>query len=207
VDEAFWTIDELAERCGHYCWLEERLFALAGCRASAPAPVGPGASGAASVAAARVLLSEMAAHHAFLAAQWRARLPVRAGVDVDGLIVAHAGPPAAALDLVADEPDLTLVLDGLAEELLPRLLRAYRDHLAVASPVREGPVRDVLELAGLRGHREIQAARALLGRPGPTAASNAATAGATAVGPPELRRRVQQAMGGAVSILPAARAS
>ena len=54
----FRTIGELAERCGHYCWVESRLFELTGSWASRPA-------GAAGDPELRVFFSEMSAWHAF----------------------------------------------------------------------------------------------------------------------------------------------
>ena len=103
----------------------------------------------------RVVLSEMSARHGFFAAQWRDRLPVRAGVDAGALIVAPPGPFGAALDLIESEPDLACVLGGLTTQILPRLVERYGRHLAQASPVSEAPVRAVLEWAVLStGQRE-----------------------------------------------------
>ncbi len=118
---AFRSIDELAELCGHYCWVERRIFELTGSRASRPGSGEPGAGDA----EVRVALSEMSARHGFFAAQWRDRLPVRAGVDAGALIVAPPGPFGAALDLIESEPDLARVLGGLATQILPRLVERY----------------------------------------------------------------------------------
>ena len=55
-------IDELARLIGAYCWVENRLFALTGTWASAPAAPAPDAE-------IRVLLNEMSAQHAAVAVQ------------------------------------------------------------------------------------------------------------------------------------------
>jgi hypothetical protein len=166
----FRSIGELAELCGHYCWVERRVFELTGSRASGPEtgdrgadrPVadGPGAGDA----EVRVVLSEMSARHGLFAAQWHDRLPVRAGVDAEALIVPPPGPVEEALDLIASAPGLALVLGGLATQFLPRLREAYGRHLAQASPVSEAPVRAVLEWAVLSLGDEIRLARTLVQR-------------------------------------------
>jgi hypothetical protein len=175
---AFRSIGELAELCGHYCWMERRIFELTGSRASGPAAgdlqagdLQAGDPEAGDLEAGdpevRVVLSEMSARHGFLAAQWRDRLPVRAGVDVEALIVPPPGPFGEALDLVEHEPRLALVLGGLATQLLPRQVDGYRQHLSGASPVNEAPVRAVLEWAVLSTAREIRTAGLLLERLAP----------------------------------------
>jgi hypothetical protein len=192
-----WSIGAAATRCGHYCWLENRLFALTGSRASGAAGGAEPAGGA--DAELRVQLAEMSSHHGFLAAQWADRLPVRAGVDVAALVVPPPGPLAEALDQLEAEPDLLLVLAGLVDPILPRLAESYADHLAGSSPVRDGPVRAVLELAGARGAHEIRRARAVLARvQGP---------GEGAIGVAECRAGLQRLLGAAAGILPAARPS
>jgi hypothetical protein len=92
----FRTIEELAACCGHYCWLERSLFALAGDRASRPdadegEPIAP---------EVRLALSELSARHALWATQWRDRLPVRAGVDAEALVTPPPGPLGAVVDLL-----------------------------------------------------------------------------------------------------------
>jgi hypothetical protein len=156
----FRSIGELAELCGHYCWVERRVFELTGNRASRP-EAGDAAAGDAEV---RVVLSEMSARHALFAAQWHDRLPVRAGVDAEALIVPPSGPVEEALDLIASASRLALVLGGLATQFLPWLREAYGRHLAQASPVSEAPARAVLEWAVLSLGDEIRVAGALVQR-------------------------------------------
>ena len=166
----FRPIGELAELCGHYCWVERRIFELTGSRASLPGSgdpeTGDPEAGVAEAGEAevRVVLSQMSARHALFAAQWHDRLPVRAGVDAEALIVPPPGPVGGALDLIAAAPGLALVLGGLATQFLPRLRDAYGRHLALASPVNEAPVRAVLEWAVLSLGQEVRLAGPLLQR-------------------------------------------
>jgi len=191
----FRTIGELAELCGHYCWVERQVFELTGSRASRPETGDPDA-GEAEV---RVLLSEMSARHGLFAAQWHERLPVRAGVDAEALIVPPPGPVEEALDLIASAPRLALVLGGLATQFLPRLREAYGRHLAQASPVSEAPVRAVLEWAVLSLGGEIRLAGALVQRLEP------AGEGARTV--EDFGGVVQRLLGSAEDSFPGARAS
>jgi hypothetical protein len=191
----FRTIGNLAVRCGHYCWLEHRLFELTGRAASASAP--PESS--AVDAEIRVFFSAMAARHAFLAAQWRDRLPVRVGVDANALVVPPPGHVGAALDLLGTAPGPLFVLGGLVEQVLPRLLLAYGDDAAHASAVSEAPVRAVLGLADRLLGEELRDGRTLLGRGSEGAVVSRKMA--------EFEDLVQQALGDGIGISPAARAS
>jgi hypothetical protein len=191
----FRTIDALAERCGNYCWLEHRLFELTGRAASTT----NGPAGDAIDAEIRVFFSEMAARHAFLAAQWRDRLPVRAGVDAVALVAPPSGDVAAALELVAGAADAVLVLSGLVEHLLPRLLLAYEEEAAQASVVSEGPVRAVLDVANLLLGQEVPAGQDLLRR--------GLTAGPGPQKVAQFGGLVQRALGEAIRIFPGARPS
>jgi hypothetical protein len=159
----FRSIGELAQLCGYYCWMERRLFEATGSRASLPG-TGETQTGDPEL---RVVLSQMSARHGFFAAQWRERLPVRAGVDAEALIVPPPGPAGEALDLIESEPRLALVLEGLATQFLPWLLDRYERHLVQASPVSEAPVRAVLEWATLSAGRELRVAGGLLERLSP----------------------------------------
>jgi hypothetical protein len=150
--------------------VERRIFELTGSRASLPGSgdpeTGDPEAGVAEAGEAevRVVLSQMSARHALFAAQWHDRLPVRAGVDAEALIVPPPGSVGEALDLIAAAPGLALVLGGLATQFLPRLRDAYGRHLALASPVNEAPVRAVLEWAVLSLGQEVRLAGPLLQR-------------------------------------------
>jgi hypothetical protein len=161
----FRSIGELAQRCGHYCWVERRIFEVTGSWASLPGSGDP-ETGDPEIGdpEIRVVLSPMSACHGCFAAQWRQRLPVRAGVDAEALIVPPPGPAGEALDLIESEPRLAPVLEGLATQFLPWLLDGYDRHLVRASPVSEAPVRAVLEWATLSLGRELRVAGVLLQR-------------------------------------------
>jgi hypothetical protein len=192
---AFRTIDELAARCGNYCWLENRLFGLTGQAACG----GVGAGAGPSDAEVRVFLSEMAPRHASLAAQWRERLPVRAGVDAVGFVVPPAGGVDTVLDLLASERDPGLVLRALVEQILPRLLISYADDGMGASAVSEAPVRAVLAWAGFSLSQEQQEGAALLRRTAPDRGTDEKRAA--------FRAEIERALGDGLGILPAAWAS
>jgi hypothetical protein len=192
----FRTIGELAERCGHYCWVEEALFALLGDRACRGEAAG---SGRAVVPEVRVVLSEMAVRRALLASQWRDRLPVRAGVDADALVVPPPGSLAVGIDLLVAEPDPHLILAGVVGQLLPRVLGAYRAHRTEASPVSEAPVRAVLEGAIRTTASDRAEGRLLLER--------VAEGGEGARELAEFTRRLERALEGEKGVFPAARAS
>jgi hypothetical protein len=205
----FRTIDELALRCGHYCWLENRLFGLTGRWASDPGPGSETAGRAVdpTVAEVRVLLSEMSSWHGFLAGQWRDRLPVRAGVDAGALVVAPPGGVAEALDLLETVPSFALRLGGLVDPVLTGLLAAYDDEAGRASPVSERPVLGLLELARGQGRTELATASARADRAAIRHPEADAAAGPGSVDLSELRARLQRRLGAGRGIFPAARAS
>ena len=138
TETTFRTIGELAERCGHYCWVEHRLFELAGAWA-----------GEDSQPAIRVFLSAFSRQHGLLATEWYERLPVRAGVDRAALVLPPPGGLEGVLDGLSAEPDLKARLAGLTGVVLPQLIATYDGHLAEASPVREGTVMALLRHARL----------------------------------------------------------
>jgi hypothetical protein len=152
----FRTIGQLASRCGAYCWLEDRLFSLTGAWASATLGDTETADPQASVA-----FSVMSAHHGLVAARWRDRLPVRAGVDAGALIAPPTPRLAEALDRLGGEPRLAVRVHALAELVLPSVLAAYEQHLSHSTPVNEGPVRAVLAETVALGARELERLRAL----------------------------------------------
>jgi hypothetical protein len=150
-DPSWRGIDDLARRVGAYCWAEHRVFEL----------TGRWASGAGDPEI-RVFFSVASARHAAWSAQWRDRLPVRAGVDVAALVAAPGPGAAEAASLLEGQEDPVLQLAGLVTVLLPGLRSAYGAHLAQASPVSEGPVIAVLGQIGWAGDTEVAQGRALL---------------------------------------------
>jgi len=144
-------IDELDRAIGGYCWQEQRLFELTGRWAG-----GEGHPGI------RVFFSETSFRRASFAAQWRDRLPVRAGVDVPTLIAAPAGA-GPVLGRLEEAGDPLLRLGGLMT-VLPGLLSTYRRHLDGAWPVNEAPVMAVLRLIEGSEDRELRRGGSLLQR-------------------------------------------
>jgi hypothetical protein len=195
----FETIGQSAERCGHYCWVERRLFELTGRWSTRPGePDGP---------EIRVLFSEWSAGHAGLAEQWRARLPVRAGVEAAALVVPPTGPLADVVDRLDRSAGPALQLAGLATVVLPRLQAAYAEHQAHASPVNQGPIRAVLEAATRSTARESERGRALLQGGLQSGLHDKAQGEGQVETWVEFCRELEQALGNAPCIFPAARAS
>jgi hypothetical protein len=148
----FRTIEESAQRCGAYCWVERRLFVLTGTWASAEGdPV------------ARVFCSAASSRHAGLAAQWHERLPMRSGMERRSLVVPTPDTLGDELAQLEAAPSLQHRLQGLVSVVLPRLLAAYEEDLASCSPVNEEPVAATLELAVALTRREISLGEGILG--------------------------------------------
>jgi len=160
-EECGWrTIDELAALVGAYCWLEDRIFELTGAWATAPEAVDG------DVAELRVWSASVSRRHGALAGRWADRLPVRAGVESAALVTAPDGPPglAEALEELAATKELGVGVGALVETVLPWVGGVYRSHLAVATPVSEASVMEVLVEARRGGSAEITGGRTLLGR-------------------------------------------
>ena len=146
----FRTIAELAERCGQFCWVETRLFELTGLWASLDGP-----------AEWKVFCSVTAGGHAAMATEWRARLPFRAGVDQEALVVPPPGPLATTIDELAQgslEEGLPVVIGAV----LPELVAEYSALLDQASPVSEAPVMALLARAAQRHADVVERGRTLL---------------------------------------------
>ena len=154
------TIDELARLVGAYCWLEHRLFELTGRWASEPGPADAGE------AELRVWCAALARRRGDLAGRWAERLPVRAGVDVAALITAPERPEglADALDGLAATKERGEGVAGLVETVLPWVGGVYSSHLAVAPPISEASVMEVLVEARRVGSTQIRGGQSLLRR-------------------------------------------
>jgi len=161
ADPAWRSIDELAELVGAYCWLEHRIFELAGAWATGPT------EGDDAVAGLRVWCAAASRRHGDLAQRWAEHLPVRAGVDPAELVRAPAGPLAGALDALAAEPDDLARTGVLTGTVLPRVGGVYECHARTAGPVSEGPVLEVLAEAHRELAGEIRSSRTLLEALGP----------------------------------------
>jgi hypothetical protein len=132
-------LQESARLIGGHCWSERRAFEIFG--GWVPEVDDP---------AAKVALDRHSAHCAWRARQWEDRLPVLAGVSREDLVAAPHGleglADAAARAVGGLEPERSDVatvarLAGAYRVVLPRLVSAYRVHLAAASPVADGPTR------------------------------------------------------------------
>ena len=164
-DPVAWrAIDELAGLVGAYCWVEHRLFEITGAWASEPA-----ASDARSDAAdgeLRVWCAAAAQRHGALAGRWAERLPVRAGVDPAALVAAPTGAAPRRWTSWPATKELAAGIGVLVETVLPWVGGVYGSHLAVASPVSEASVMEVLVEPIGRAEAEIRSGRALLERAG-----------------------------------------
>jgi hypothetical protein len=181
----------LAAVVGHYAWAEHRIFELAGAWAAAPGP-GPDPE-------VRVWCAAASRRHGELAARWRERLPVRAGVDPAALVTPPEGRLAEVLDTLASEADPLLGPAGLVLVVLPTMAEAYAGDLASATPVAEAPVMEVLVGAHRVCGAEIRSGKGLLARVGaPPRGAGEATGGGL-----PLIRHLEQMFGNLGDVFPA----
>ena len=147
------TIDDLAHAVGHYCWIEHRVFEVAGAWAGLPAEGGADAE-------VRVWCAAVSRRHGALARAWAERLPVRAGVDPAALVVSPPGRLAEAFEDLEAVSDPLAGAAVLAGPVLSRLDELYARLLETTSPVTEAPVAEVLVAArhALAGERASAAA-------------------------------------------------
>jgi hypothetical protein len=155
-------IEALGEAVGGYCWLEGGIFELTGTWATATGDE-------ALAPEMRVFSAAVSRRHGVLAERWAARLPVRAGVDPAALVVPPPGLPwEVAAPLSETTPGEVAGagrrLGPLLDVLLPWLAGEYGAHLAVASPVNEAPVMEVLVEARRTALAEVRGGRRLLAR-------------------------------------------
>jgi hypothetical protein len=154
------TIDELAALVGAYCWIEQRIFEVTGAWATGPGPVEGDA------AELRVWSAATSRRHGTLAGRWAERLPSRAGVEPASLVTAPAAPKglAEAFGELGATTELAMGVAALVETVLPWVGGVYSAHLAVAAPVSEATVMEVLVGARREASAEIRGGRTLLGR-------------------------------------------
>jgi hypothetical protein len=90
---------------------------------------------------------------------------VRAGVDAAALVTAPGEPAGLerALEELAATKELAAGVFALVETVLPWVGGVYRSHLAVAAPVTEASVMEVLVEARREGAMEIKGGRAIIG--------------------------------------------
>jgi hypothetical protein len=140
------TLEDRARRVGHHLWLEMRLFELLG-----------GWVATTPELAVKPVLAAHSRHHAWHAELWHGHLPRLAGRDPGELVVPHHEGLVDALDALdpdgvprdgdgagpdgaGEAPATVERLVGVYRVVLPRLIAAYRDDLAGASPVADAPV-------------------------------------------------------------------
>jgi hypothetical protein len=154
-------IDALAALVGTYCWVEERIFEVAGTWAT-------GTSGAPSDRIdpeRRVWCAGVSRRHGLLAARWAERLPVRAGIDRAALVTPPIGPLAEAFDVLHAAPDADSGVAALVDTVLPGVQAVYDSHRRAPNPISEASVLEVLAGAHRELAVEIRAGRALPGSP------------------------------------------
>jgi hypothetical protein len=190
---AVWRgIESLGETVGAYCWLERRVFELTGNWATGNWATGNWATGNLATgnlatgpaadgfpAELRVFFAAVSRRHGSLAERWAARLPARAGVDPSALVVEPPGLPQEVAASLSETPMSEVAtaesppppeasgagrIGTLVEILLPWLSEEYGAHLAVASPVCEAPVMEVLVEARRAALGEQQGGRRILER-------------------------------------------
>ena len=127
-------LDTTAALVGEYRWIETALYEMLGSWV-ADMPV----------AAVQVHLDGQSLRHAWHAELWGDRLPVMAGADPDGLTAPSPGT-AALFEVLDGRPGALPLIAGLYRVVLPRLVTSYERHLAVTSPITDGPVARALRL-------------------------------------------------------------
>jgi hypothetical protein len=129
------TLDETARLVGGHRWLEARLFEILG-----------GWVGSISDLDSKLLLDRHSQHHAWRADQWWDRLPVLAGVDREGFVMARSPAVGAFVVALAEEESPVERLAGAYRVALPRLVGTYERHRSQANPASDGSVIRTLDL-------------------------------------------------------------
>jgi hypothetical protein len=157
---AWRTIEELAALVGAYCWIEQRIFEVTGAWATGPGPMDD------DIAELRVWAAATSRRHGTLAGRWAERLPARAGVEPASLVTAPSGPAgvAEAFGELGGTKELAAGAAALVETVLPWVGGVFSSHLAVAIPVSEASVMEVLVEGRREASAEIRGGRTLLGR-------------------------------------------
>lgn len=131
------TIEQSGRRIGAHTWVAARLFEALGRW-----------SGTVDDARARAVLAAASRHFGWQAELWWGLLPGLAHLPATDLV---APPPTAAdlvvtLDALDTAPDDARIA-ALVDDVLPRVLVDLDAHLAVTTPLTDGPTVRVLGLA------------------------------------------------------------
>jgi hypothetical protein len=141
------TIEASGRRIGHHAWVEMRLFETLGRW-----------SGTVADPRAKALLAAQSHHHAWHAEQWHALLPALPHLAAADLVapseatselvatLAELDEVPAPADDTAAAPDDVSRLAAIYRVALPRVAAAYREHLALTTPVTDGPTMRTLGL-------------------------------------------------------------
>jgi hypothetical protein len=129
------TLQESARIIGHYRWVEMRLFEILG----AWVPEVPEVE-------AKLVVAAHSPHHAWHSLLWLERLPELAGVDRHELTVPANDHVVAVMDGLHRSDRTIEKLAGVYRVVLPRMIAAYRGHLARASAVTDAPTIRALKL-------------------------------------------------------------
>lgn len=125
------SVEETAERVGHYKWLEMRIFELMG-----------GWVATVPELDIKLRLGTHCYHHAFHSELWHKRLPELREMNPDRLTL-PPNPEMEAFVAAMGEPEaaeLTIEkLVGLYRVLLPHLIAAYTYHLNNTSQITDAP--------------------------------------------------------------------
>ena len=147
------TWQDAAKLVGAHCWSERRAFEMLG-----------GWVPEVDDAGAKVTLDRHSAHCAWRAQQWEDRLPVGAGICREDLVAPPSAPIARMFQAAAGAGGATgrggaggadagarlTTVARLAvayRVILPRVVIAYRTHLASTSPVADRPTQRSLVMA------------------------------------------------------------
>ena len=126
------TLEEAAQVAGRARWLEDRLFSVVG-----------GWVVVEDDPPAKALFAAHSLRHAWHASVWRDRIPRVAHLDPEALTVPAGAAVVARIDdlagATASGPDGTLERLSLLTAVVEGLVAAYRERIARAHPLADGP--------------------------------------------------------------------
>lgn len=135
ADEAWWDLDRMSRRVGRYVWFERRMFGILGEWVVS-----------AERDDLRVELARQSRERGDLAMAWTAQLPAHVAADHAALTASPSAEVAEFVDRFEriTRSDEVLAVAVLRDRLLPNQREVLEEHVAVAAPVSDGPVIDVL---------------------------------------------------------------
>ena len=148
------TVEETAQRVGHYRWFEMSLFEVLG-----------GWVGRSPELEVKHRFGVHCYHHAFHAELWYRRLPELRSMDPERLSVAPNEEMASVVDLLGSMavPELTIErMVAFYRVILPHLISTYTFHRSFAATVTDGPTIRALDLCLADDLKEWQEGEMLL---------------------------------------------